>query len=272
LLWKQKADHRPADPEIITTKYTHAKSQKFVVKVSKNKHDMTVVVNSKSKRIATQVSIWEQRLRRLKPTLTTLQTTLHNQLTPDISIGYTVKNPRSALETDKHPYTIATNTSHQVKSQMMEQHLTMVEERKYVKPEEPEEIDKTHTDRNIQHEQVESEKKLVTARRQVRDLDKVRNTVKRPKTAFDAHENPHTPTTSPPEEPFQPSENAEPSPTTRKVPPVKSSSIFNPTLHSPSHWTWPNRLRYKTRKIQQKNWLHNIWREFIKMIPLPLST
>ena len=93
--------------------------------------------------------------------------------------------------------------------------MTMVEERKYVKPEEPEEIDETHTDRNIQHELVESDKKLVTTRRQVRDLDKVRNTAKRPKPAFDAHENPHTPTT-------------------RKVPPVETSSIFKPTPHSPA--------------------------------------
>jgi hypothetical protein len=56
-LWKQNADHRPADPEITATKYTHAKSQKIVVKAPKNKHDVTVVVNRKSKRIATQVFI-----------------------------------------------------------------------------------------------------------------------------------------------------------------------------------------------------------------------
>ena len=55
--WKQNANHRPADPEIIATKYTYAKSKKIVVRVPKNKHDVTIVVYSKSDRIATQVYI-----------------------------------------------------------------------------------------------------------------------------------------------------------------------------------------------------------------------
>jgi hypothetical protein len=89
---------------------------------------------------------------------------------------------------------------------MMELHLTTVEERKYVKPEEAEEIIETDTD----------------------------STVRRPRLAFDAHKNTHTPTTSLSEEHFQHSANAEQSPTTRKVAPVESSSIFKPRPHSPS--------------------------------------
>jgi hypothetical protein len=72
--------------------------------------------------------------------------------------------------------------------------MAMVEERK---SEEHEEIDVTLTDRNMQHKKEESKQKLVTTKRQVCDLDKVRNTVKRPRPAFDAHENPHTFTTTP---------------------------------------------------------------------------
>jgi hypothetical protein len=58
LLWKQNAGNTAlADPEIIATKNTHAKSQKIAVEVSKNKHDVKVVMNSKSKKIAIQVFI-----------------------------------------------------------------------------------------------------------------------------------------------------------------------------------------------------------------------
>ena len=49
LLCNQDTEHRPAVPEIIATKYTHAKSKKIVVQVPKKKHNVTVVVNSKSK-------------------------------------------------------------------------------------------------------------------------------------------------------------------------------------------------------------------------------
>jgi hypothetical protein len=61
---------------------------------------------------------------------------------------------------------------------MMETNMAMVEERKYEKSKELEEIDGTHTDRNMQHEQEESKKKLVVTRRQVCELDKVKTTVK----------------------------------------------------------------------------------------------
>ena len=58
LLWKQNAGNTAlADPEIIATKNTHAKYQRIAVKLSKNKHDVKVDVNSKSKKIAIQVSI-----------------------------------------------------------------------------------------------------------------------------------------------------------------------------------------------------------------------
>jgi hypothetical protein len=71
LPWKQNAYHiAPADPEIIATRTTRAKSQRIAVKVSKNTHaeskktDMKTknkpnkkVVDSKSKKIAITVFI-----------------------------------------------------------------------------------------------------------------------------------------------------------------------------------------------------------------------
>jgi hypothetical protein len=148
----------------------------------------------------------------------------YNQMTSNTNIRCTVKKPRSALETDEDPRILTTNTSHQVKSTMSEMNMAMVEEKEFEKSEEHEEIDVTHTDRNMQHKKEESKQKLVTTRHQECGLDKVRNTAKRPRSAFDAHENPHTLTTSPPEEPLKDSvENAKPSPITL---PVRSS---NPT-------------------------------------------
>ena len=47
--------HCPAVPEIIATKTKHAKSQRIAVTKSKKKHDQSIM-NSKSKRIAPQVS------------------------------------------------------------------------------------------------------------------------------------------------------------------------------------------------------------------------
>jgi hypothetical protein len=98
------------------------------------------------------VFIWEKRLRRSKPTLTTLQSTLHNKLTSNTNGRYTVEKPRSALKTDKHLHTPATNTSYQVKSQMMELNMVTVEEKKYEKSEEPNEIDETHAESTIRNE------------------------------------------------------------------------------------------------------------------------
>jgi hypothetical protein len=47
----------PADPEIIAIKTKHAKSKRIAVTESKNKHDVDIVVYSKFKRIAIQVSV-----------------------------------------------------------------------------------------------------------------------------------------------------------------------------------------------------------------------
>jgi hypothetical protein len=95
---------------------------------------------------------------------------------------------------------------------MMEMKMTTVEGRKFEKSEEHEEIDVTYTDRNMEHKKEEFKKKLMITRHQVCDMDKVKTAVKRPGSAFEAHETPHTLTTNPPEEPLQPSENAKPSP------------------------------------------------------------
>jgi hypothetical protein len=66
LLWKQNVRNTAlANPEIIATKNTHAKSKRIAVKVSKNKHD----VNSKSKKIAVSR---ETRLRSLTRRTSTL--------------------------------------------------------------------------------------------------------------------------------------------------------------------------------------------------------
>jgi hypothetical protein len=89
----------------------------------------------------------------------------------------------------------------------MEMNMATVEERKYEESKEPEEIDESHTDRNnimenfatefMKHEKEEPKKKLAIVKRQMCGLDRVRNTVKRPRSVFDAHENPHTLATSP---------------------------------------------------------------------------
>jgi hypothetical protein len=89
----------------------------------------------------------------------------------------------------------------------MEMNMATVEERKYKESKEPEEIDESHTDRNnimgnfapefMKHEKEDPKKKLAIVKRQMCGLDRVRNTVKRPRSALDAHENPHTLATSP---------------------------------------------------------------------------
>jgi hypothetical protein len=143
-------------------------------------------------------------------------------MTSNNDIRCAVKKPRSALETDKDLHVLTTNTSHQVKSPMLEMNMAKVEEKKPEKSEEREEIDVTPTDRNMQHRKEESKQKLVKTKRRVCNLGKVRNTVKRPSPAFDAHENPHTFKTSP---------------TARKVLSVRSSTIpmpYYPSLSNPA--------------------------------------
>jgi hypothetical protein len=106
---------------------------------------------------------------------------------------------------------------------MMELNTAMAEKKRYEKSEEPKEIDETNTDSNMQREQKESKKKkkLVITRHQEYDMNKVRYAVKRPGASFEAHENPHSLTTFPPEESLQASENAQPSPTTK----LRQSSV-----------------------------------------------
>jgi uncharacterized protein YpmB len=47
----------PAVPEIIATKYTHAKPKKIVVQVPKKKHNEKVVVKKQVQGIATRVPV-----------------------------------------------------------------------------------------------------------------------------------------------------------------------------------------------------------------------
>jgi hypothetical protein len=61
-------------------------------------------------------------------------------MTSNTDIRCTVKKPRSALEIDKDLHTLTTNTSHQVKSQILEMNMAKVEEKKPEKSEEREEI------------------------------------------------------------------------------------------------------------------------------------
>ena len=89
----------------------------------------------------------------------------HNQMTSSTDIRFTVKKPRSALEINETLRVLPTNTSYQAESPMKELNMAMVKERKFEKSEE---IDVTHTDRNMQHEKEESKQKLVTNRRQER--------------------------------------------------------------------------------------------------------
>ena len=83
----------------------------------------------------------------------------------------------------------------------MELNMATVDEKKYEKSKE---LDDTHTDRTTQHVKEEPKKQLVITRCQVSDMDKVKTAVKRPETAFEAHENPYTLTTHHPMKSLQP--------------------------------------------------------------------
>jgi hypothetical protein len=101
----------------------------------------------------------------LEPTLTILQNTPIIKMTSNTDIRCTVKKPRSAPKTDEDLHEIATNTSHQAMSPIMEMDPAMVEMRKSKNTkgqEEIEEINVTHADRNMQHREEESIKKLET--------------------------------------------------------------------------------------------------------------
>ena len=97
-------------------------------------------------------------------------------------------------------------------SPMMEIEMTTVEGRKFEKSKEYEEINVTDTDRNMENRKEEIKKKLMITRHQEYKIDEGETAVKRPGSTFEAHETPHTLTTSPPETTLQPPEDAEPSP------------------------------------------------------------
>jgi hypothetical protein len=116
-------------------------------------------------------------------------------MTSNTDIRCTVKKPRSALQTDEDLHEIATNTSHQVMSPIIEMDPAMVDMRKSENTkghEEIEEINVTHADRNMQHRKEESIKKLEITSSHMCDMNKVRYDAKRHRPAFNAHENTHT--------------------------------------------------------------------------------
>ena len=77
--------------------------------------------------------------------------------------------------------------------------MTTMEGRKFEKSKEHEEINVTDTDRNMENRKEETKKKLVITRHQECNINEVETAVKRPGSTFEAHETPHTLTTSPPE-------------------------------------------------------------------------
>ena len=128
-------------------------------------------------------------------TLTILQNTPIIKMTSNTDIRCTVKKPRSALKMDEDLHEIATNTSHQAMSPIMEIDPAMAEMKESENTrgqEEIEDINVTHVDRNMQHREEESIKKLETTTSQMCDMNKVRYDAKRHRPAFNAHENTHT--------------------------------------------------------------------------------
>jgi hypothetical protein len=139
----------------------------------------------------------------------------HNKMTSNINIRCTVKKTPPALETDTNLNVLATITSHQAMSPTMD--MTTKKERKFEESEEHEETNVTHADRNMDDKKEKSDKKLMITRHNVRDMDSIKTGVKRHGSVVEAHETPHTPTASPPEESLQLFEKAEPSPTLLRV-------------------------------------------------------
>jgi hypothetical protein len=147
----------------------------------------------------------------------------HNQMSSNTDLKCTVKKPRPALETDKDIDVLTTTTSHQIMFWMMEIEMTTMEGRKSEKSKEHEEINVTDTDRTMENGKEEIKKKLMITRHQECNIDEGETAVKRPGSTFEAHETPHTLTTSPPETTLQPPENVEPSPI------ILSARSLNPT-------------------------------------------
>jgi hypothetical protein len=141
----------------------------------------------------------------------------HNKMTSDINIRCTVKKPQTALETDTNLHVLATITSHQAMSPTMEMDMATMKERKFEESEEHEETNVTNADRNMHDKKEKSDKKLMITRHQVCDMDSIKTVVKRHGSVVKAHETPHNPTASPPEESLQIFEKNEPSPTLLQV-------------------------------------------------------
>ena len=99
----------------------------------------------------------------------------------------------------------------------MDMDMATMKERKFEESEVQEETNVTHADRNMHDKKEKSDKKLMITRHQVREMDSIKTVVKRHGFVVKAHETPHTPTASPPEESLQLFEKAEPSPTLLQV-------------------------------------------------------
>jgi hypothetical protein len=157
----------------------------------------------------------------------------HNQMTSNTNIRCTVKKPRSALESDETPCMATMIASHQANSPMREMHMAMVKG-KSKKHEEHEEMDVTPTDRNMQHVEEQSQQKLVANKRQQNGPDKVT----RPRPAFNAHKNPHTLMTLPPDEPPKNHDvDDKPSPTFLPIRSLNKQDLTeNPVTNLEDHW------------------------------------
>jgi hypothetical protein len=156
-----------------------------------------------------------------------------NQMTSNTTIRCTVKKSRSALDDNETLRVVTTNTNYQANFPRREKHMAMVKG-KSENYEEHKEIDVTHTDRNMQHVKEESKQKLVTNRRQESGLDKV----KRPRSAFDAQENPYTLTTPPPEEPSKNHDVViKPSPIILPIRSLNPTKLKLPYVQSKEDWT-----------------------------------
>jgi hypothetical protein len=87
----------PADPEIIATRTTRAKSKRIDVAKSKDKHDVDTVVYSKSKRIATTGIILRAKTEMFGADTHHPPEHPDYQVTSNNNIRCTVKKPQSTL-------------------------------------------------------------------------------------------------------------------------------------------------------------------------------
>jgi hypothetical protein len=108
------------------------------------------------------------------------------QVNSNNNIRCTVKKPESTLETNEDLRVFTTSTSHQAKNQILKMNMVKVVEETPEIHEEREEVDVTHTDRNMQHRKEEPKQKCGL------------NHYTRPRPTLDTHEDSHTITMSPP--------------------------------------------------------------------------